>query len=46
MSLGEGQAKALDRVHEPLYDFGFKTIVGRSYDGDVRIPADGDLIWP
>jgi hypothetical protein len=23
MNLGEGQAKTLDRVHEPLYDFGF-----------------------
>jgi len=30
----------------PLYDFRFRLIVGRNYDGDVLVPEDGDTIWP
>ena len=30
----------------PLYTFRFQSIVGRSFDGEVVIPADGETIWP
>ena len=30
----------------PLYAFRFQSIVGRSFDGEVLIPGDGETIWP
>jgi len=30
----------------PLYNFRFKSIVSRNYDGTVSIPEDGESIWP
>lgn len=41
------RAIALVRLRPPpLYDFRFRSIVGRSFDGDVLIPSDGDDVWP
>jgi len=41
------RALALVRLRPPpLYDFRFKTIVGRSYDGEVLVPEDSEDIWP
>lgn len=41
------RALALVRLRPPpLYNFRFKMIVGQSYDGEVLIPDDTDLVWP
>jgi ribonuclease Z len=41
------RALALVRLRPPpLYAFRFETIVGRSFDGTVLVPSDGDTIWP
>lgn len=40
-------ALALVRLRPPpLYDFRFKTIVGRRFDGDVLVPEDSEDVWP
>ena len=40
-------AIALVRLRPPpLYDFRFRAIVGHSFDGDVQVPEDGDVVWP
>lgn len=40
-------ALALVRLRPPpLYDFRFSAIAGRSFDGRVLIPEDGDDLWP
>lgn len=41
------RALALVRLRPPpLYAFRFAAIAGRTFDGEVEIPEDGDDLWP